>query len=76
MTRAAAAAAVAGAASRSLLGFAMGAFVGLDQRLTVGDRNLVVVGVDFAEGQEAVAVAAIFNEGRCSDGSTRVTLAR
>ncbi|WP_349631032.1 hypothetical protein [Bradyrhizobium jicamae] len=45
------------------LGLAMGAFVGLDQRLTVGDRDLVVVGMDFAEGQEAVAVAAIFDEG-------------
>jgi hypothetical protein len=42
----------------------MGAFVGLDQRLTVGDRDLVVVGMNFAEGEEAVAVAAIFDEGR------------
>jgi len=46
------------------LGFAMGAFVGLDQRLTVGDRNLIIVGMDFAEGQEAMAVAAILDEGR------------
>jgi hypothetical protein len=46
------------------LGLAMGALVGLDQRLTVGDRYLVVVGMDFAEGEEAVAVAAIFDEGR------------
>ncbi|WP_346657333.1 hypothetical protein [Bradyrhizobium monzae] len=44
------------------LGFAMGLFFGLDQRLPVGHRDLVVVGMDFAEGQEAVAVAAIFNE--------------
>jgi hypothetical protein len=44
------------------LRLAMRAFVGFDQRLTVGDRNLVVVGVDFAEGQEAVAIAAIFDE--------------
>ena len=28
----------------------------------VGDRDLVVVGVDFAEGEEAVAVAAVFHE--------------
>lgn len=42
---------------------AMGALVGLDQRLTVGDRDLVVVGMDFAEGQEAVTVAAILDEG-------------
>ena len=46
------------------LGLAMRAFVGLDQRLTVGNRNLIIVRMNFAEGQEAVAVAAIFNEGR------------
>jgi hypothetical protein len=45
------------------LGLAMGAFVGLDQRLPVGDRDLVIIGMDFAEGQEAVAVAAILDEG-------------
>ncbi|WP_275451369.1 MULTISPECIES: hypothetical protein [Bradyrhizobium] len=45
------------------LGFAMGTLVGFDQRLTVGDRDLVVVGMDFAEGQEAVPVAAILDEG-------------
>ncbi|GAB9143170.1 MULTISPECIES: hypothetical protein [Bradyrhizobium] len=44
------------------LGFAMGLFLGLDQRLPVGNRDLVVVGMDFAEGEEAVAVAAIFDE--------------
>ena len=42
--------------------FAMRAFVGFDQRLTVGDRDLVIVGMDFAESQEAVAIAAIFDE--------------
>jgi len=46
----------AGAVLAFLLGLAMGALVRLDQRLTVGDRDLVVVGMDFAEGQEAVAV--------------------
>jgi hypothetical protein len=45
------------------LGLAMGALVSFDQRLTVGDRDLIVVGMDFAEGQEAVPVAAILNEG-------------
>ena len=45
------------------LGFAMGALVGLDQSLTVGDRDLVIVGMNFAEGEEAVPVAAIFNKG-------------
>jgi hypothetical protein len=44
------------------LGLAVGAFVSLDQRLTVGDRNLVIVGVDFAEGQKAVPIAAVFDE--------------
>ncbi|MGJ5179644.1 hypothetical protein ACQR16_16305 [Bradyrhizobium oligotrophicum] len=43
-------------------GFAVRALLGLDQRLPVGDRNLVVVGMDFAEGQEAVAVAAVLDE--------------
>jgi hypothetical protein len=45
------------------LGLAVGAFIGFDQRLTVGDRDLVIIGMDFAEGEEAVAVAAIFDEG-------------
>ncbi|HEX7924232.1 MAG TPA: hypothetical protein VF583_24960 [Bradyrhizobium sp.] len=45
------------------LSLAMGALVGFDQCLTVGDRDLVVVGMDFAEGQEAVPVAAILDEG-------------
>src|SRR5260221_14279041 len=60
MARAAAAVAVVLAL---FLGLAMGALVGLDQGLTVGDRDLVIVGMDFAEGEEAVAVAAIFDEG-------------
>jgi hypothetical protein len=47
-----------------LFGLAMGALLGLDQGLTVRDRNLVVVGMDFAEGEKAVPVAAIFDEGR------------
>ncbi|MGY4313216.1 hypothetical protein ACVWW1_002519 [Bradyrhizobium sp. JR3.5] len=45
------------------LGLTMGALVGFDQRLTIGDRDLIVVGMDFAEGQEAVPVAAILDEG-------------
>ena len=63
-TTATTAAAMIGAVFGLFLSLAMGAFVGLDQRLTVGDRDLVVVGMDFAEGEEAVAVAAIFDEGR------------
>jgi len=46
------------------LGLAVRALVRLDQGLTVGDRDLIIVGMDFAEGEEAVAVAAIFDEGR------------
>ena len=69
-------AAMAGAVLALFLGFAMGAFVGFDQRLPVGDRDLVIVGMDFAEGQEAVAVAAIFDERRLQRRLTRVTLAR
>jgi hypothetical protein len=45
------------------LGLAMGALIGFDQRLPVGNRDLIIVGMDFAEGEEAVPVAAIFDEG-------------
>ena len=34
------------------------------QALPVGDGDLVVIGMDFAEGQEAVTAAAVFDEGR------------
>ena len=34
----------------------------VEQPLPVGDRNLVVVGMDFAEGEKPVPVAAIFDE--------------
>ena len=57
------AAAVAGAVFGFFFGLAMGAFVGFDQRLAIGDRNLIIVRVDFAEGQKAMTVAAIFDEG-------------
>ena len=56
-------AASAGAVFALFLGLAMGALVGLDQRLAIGDRNLIIVRMDFAKGQKAVAVATIFNEG-------------
>jgi hypothetical protein len=49
---------VGGTVLALFLGLAVGALIGLDQGLTVGDRNLVIVGMDFAEGEEAVAVAA------------------
>nr|WP_283817603.1 hypothetical protein [Bradyrhizobium diazoefficiens] len=60
--------AAVGAVLALLLGLAMGLFLGLDQRLPVGDRDLIVVGMDFAEGKEAVAVAAIFDEGGLERG--------
>src|SRR3546814_6926544 len=34
------------------------------QRVAVFLRNLVIIGVDFAKGEEAVAIAAIFDERR------------
>jgi len=64
VARAATVAVVGGAVLALFLGLAVGALVGLDQRLTVSDRDLIVVRVDFAERQEAVAVAAIFDERR------------
>jgi hypothetical protein len=53
----------AGAILAFFLGLAMGALVRLDQGLTIGDRNLIIVRMNFAEGEKAVAVAAIFDEG-------------
>jgi hypothetical protein len=41
----------------------MGTLIGFDQRLTIGNGDLIVIGMNFAEGEEAVAVAAIFDEG-------------
>ena len=42
----------------------MGALFFLDQRLAIGNGDLVVVGMDFAEGQEAVTVSTVVDEGR------------
>ncbi len=55
--------AAVGAILGFLFGLAMGAFVRLDQRLTIGDRYLIIIGMNFAEGQEAMAIATIFDEG-------------
>ncbi len=46
------------------VGFGRQALLLGDQPFAVGDRDLIVVGMDFGEGQEAMAVAAIFHEGR------------
>lgn len=55
--------ATAGAIFGLFFRFAMGPFVGLDQGLTIGNRNLVIIRMDFAERQKAMPVAAIFDEG-------------
>ncbi|WP_283810012.1 hypothetical protein [Bradyrhizobium guangzhouense] len=57
-----------GAVLALFLGFAMRLLLGLDQCLPVGDGDLVIVGMDFAESEEAVAIAAIFNEGGLERG--------
>ena len=53
---------------RACIGFGLGLRFSfrflLQQGLPVGDGDLVVVGMDFAEGQEAVAVATVVDEGR------------
>jgi hypothetical protein len=43
------------------LRFGLGFF--LQKRLPIGYRDLIVVGMDFTEGQEAVAIAAVVDEG-------------
>ena len=59
------------ALGKSVVGLLLGlglCFLGLglfaQQRLPVGDGNLVVVGMDFVEGEEAVAVSAVVDERR------------
>jgi hypothetical protein len=39
-----------------------------EQGLPIGDRNPVIVGMNLAERQETVAVAAVFDEGRLQGG--------
>src|SRR5437879_2775911 len=56
--------AAAGAAIGFILGVAVRTLFLGDQRLPVGDRNLIVVRMDFRERQEAVAVAAVVDESR------------
>ena len=57
-----------GRGSGPMLGFGVGiALVALflsDQRLPVGDRDLVIVGMNFRERQETVAVAAVVDKRR------------
>ena len=61
-------AAPVGAVFGFFLGLAMGAFIGFDQRLAIGDRDLVIVRMNFAEGEKSVTVAAILDEGGLQGG--------
>ncbi len=62
-----AAPALAAAVLLGLERLGIGALLG-QKRLPVGDGDLVVVGMDFREGEEAVAVAAVIDEGRLERG--------
>ena len=57
-------AAAAPFALRLLVVVAMGARFFFQQRLPVGDRDLVIVGMDFRECEETVTVAAVVDERR------------
>ena len=46
-----------------VIGGALRALLLVDQGLPVGDRNLVVVGMDFAERKKTMTIAAVINEG-------------
>ena len=46
-----------------VVGGALRAFFLGDQGFPVGDRDLIIVGMNFAEREEAVAVAAVVDEG-------------
>src|SRR6478735_1257115 len=54
------------AAVGAIFGFflclAMSALVGFDQRLTIGNRNLIIVRMDFAERQETVPISSVFDK--------------
>ena len=56
-------AAAAAAVGLLVLLLAMGAEFLFQQGRAVGVGNLVIIGMDFGKGQEAMAVAAIFHEG-------------
>ena len=61
--RTATASAAARAAVDLLLGVAMRALFLGDQRLPVRDRDLIIIGMNFRERQEPMAVAAVVDEG-------------
>src|SRR3984885_14776253 len=54
---------LAGIAVVAVLVLVMGGALLGQHRLAIADRDPVIIRMDFAEGEEAVAVAAIFDEG-------------
>ena len=50
------------------LGLSMGSILFLEQGEAVGDRDLVIIRVDLGEGQKAMAITAVINEGRLERG--------
>ena len=45
------------------VGGALRTFLLGDQRLPIRDRNLIIIGMNFAEGEETMAIAAIVDKG-------------
>ncbi len=66
--------AVAAAPTAAALGLALLLFVlllvhlGIEQRLTIAEGDLVIVRMDFREGEEAVPVAAVVDKGGLQRG--------
>ena len=65
---------ILGGAQPLFLGGMLGLFG--QQRVAVGLGDLVIIGMDFAEGEEAVAIAAIVDERRLQRRFDAGTLAR
>src|SRR3569832_660044 len=64
MTAPASATATTAALLVLVFGLALVARFLFEQGLPVGDRDLIIVGMDFREGEEAVAVAAVIDKRR------------
>ena len=57
-------AAAASFATRLFVLLALGQGFLFEQRLSIGDRNLIIVRMNFGEGEKTVAIAAIVDESR------------
>ena len=57
-------AAAAPFAARLVVVLALGQRLFLEKRLTIGDRNLIIVRMNFGKSEKAVSIAAVVNEGR------------